>query len=1152
MKYILGGVSHTDTSTNYMQNLGMSPAQIKSVQNQSTFEVEEIPPARKIISDGIEYMNAARAELDSAIESFVSLANAGGIDKGDYADSLTFDNYYDLVVYERGSEPTMWKAKSTTTLPHVVDATAYPSPYDNPNIQPFVNEVTEIDAIALVNNVPIQDVTYLQLGTINSINYFFHVSLKRTYYSPVALSGEVTTFDVSDPESVTITVSGTQYALIDNVANSLSKIAKSEADITSINNSVAALIEGQVGGIKVYETYAELTSYTPVTAIDRGTSYKVTNNDSDTSKNGYYSWISGTTYRKNANLANGVIEHGNVDPVSGEVVYGSQEVLRQNLGAITSDKALTFYRSIVDSSTVPQFSRGDLSGADGNVSTGISGWRSPFTSDGTAFDALVIKMKDNGRKAEVRVTITDSTFNTLAQGTLTVESGTSYEQQVVVLNNHVRAVNGEVCYIEYLAVDLTHYINQAKGADYSATDPDINAYPEMYTSDGDTWQNAEPVGEYCISFKALDSAVLLSDTNILKTINDLKSAGALVNTEDWKSGIKQFYGGDVLDAGFDSSYSRNGVGIQVAQTPKELEFNKITIWGSVEGSTEVILKAYYADLGTSVSHVPNSFGTPLLEVQVSDWDSVLSKREISLDKVYTVPKDKILYILIVPATGAGKAEVARWTTDDGGGTYPLDRIRFVVSTSANGADNFDGSWGQGSSTYLGVPPLLEVVANSPNAVSHKELAKKVDKFTPRVTIPDTLTAVVGVELNIYYDGITLGIENNIISSPQGLFVQFFGSIGQSLERQYRLNPVTDDIGNHSITIKVFDMFSRMLMEKTVTVNVIPYSGPSAQKTIVQIGDSLFSGGKITTPIYDSFIALGGTTPIFEGSQGTAPKNHEAYGGWTFNRFATAGVLSHRFDVSGVTSISVGAVYSNNGENYTVTEVNITTGSGNINTTSDSNIDPLASGTLTKVSGSGDSSVSYSSFTEEAGNPLWNPATTELDIAYYRGNLSLEGLIDIVTIQLGVNDSFGDTFDSQAQVDLIIIDAKLIIDAFLADNAATKIILTLPTTGGNSRDGWAANYGSDYSKISFENNIYLLRESMLSTFDSGAYSANVITGISGLAIDRKYGYSMTTYPVAARITDVNIDRHTNAVHPRQEGYDQIADAYFGELLNIINV
>ncbi|AYO22428.1 hypothetical protein D0856_20940 [Vibrio owensii] len=72
-------------------------------------------------------------------------------------------------------------------------------------------------------------------------------------------------------------------------------------------------------GLVAFATYAELTSYTPPTD-QRQASFKV-GSDPDATKNGYYRWVSGTTYEKDADLVLRDVEPTDTSlPVSGAAV----------------------------------------------------------------------------------------------------------------------------------------------------------------------------------------------------------------------------------------------------------------------------------------------------------------------------------------------------------------------------------------------------------------------------------------------------------------------------------------------------------------------------------------------------------------------------------------------------------------------------------------------------------------------------------------------------------------------------------------------------------------------------------------------------------------------------------------------------------------
>jgi hypothetical protein len=158
--------------------------------------------------------------------------------------------------------------------------------------------------------------------------------------------------------------------------------------------------------------------------------------------------------------------------------------------------------------------------------------------------------------------------------------------------------------------------------------------------------------------------------------------------------------------------------------------------------------------------------------------------------------------------------------------------------------------------------------------------------------------------------------------------------------------------------------------------------------------------------------------------------------------------------------------------------------------------------------------------------------------------------DIVAIRLGVNDSLGD-LKSEADRIAVIGRAKTIIDAFISDNPDTKIIIELPTTDGNTRGGWGANYGASGKKEDYQANLWRLRELMIQEFDDAAYHANVSLSATGCCIDRYYGFERASLPVAS-VIPVNAEVHTNALHPATEGYYQLADAVYPSILNALNL
>jgi hypothetical protein len=129
---------------------------------------------------------------------------------------------------------------------------------------------------------------------------------------------------------------------------------------STVQQEITALISGQISGVIVFTTYALLDAYTPTTTEERA-SFKVTN-DPTSSLNGYYSWVSGTVYTKDADLVVNTIDAANTsDAVSGSAVanvlpidYFNQDFEVDLLGAAyETDENLNIIRRT--SGTIDEF-----------------------------------------------------------------------------------------------------------------------------------------------------------------------------------------------------------------------------------------------------------------------------------------------------------------------------------------------------------------------------------------------------------------------------------------------------------------------------------------------------------------------------------------------------------------------------------------------------------------------------------------------------------------------------------------------------------------------------------------------------------------------------------------------------------------------------
>ena len=125
-------------------------------------------------------------------------------------------------------------------------------------------------------------------------------------------------------------------------ATSIPEILNSAVPVTNpVILEMEALItdarDSYKNGVLTFSTYALLTAFTPATLDHQLSSFKVTN-DSNTSLNGYYSWVSGTTYTKDSDLVVGVIDENNTsDGVSGKAVYDGIFIKGNYAGAASGE-----------------------------------------------------------------------------------------------------------------------------------------------------------------------------------------------------------------------------------------------------------------------------------------------------------------------------------------------------------------------------------------------------------------------------------------------------------------------------------------------------------------------------------------------------------------------------------------------------------------------------------------------------------------------------------------------------------------------------------------------------------------------------------------------------------------------------------------------
>lgn len=419
-----------------------------------------------------------------------------------------------------------------------------------------------------------------------------------------------------------------------------------------------------------------------------------------------------------------------------------------------------------------------------------------------------------------------------------------------------------------------------------------------------------------------------------------------------------------------------------------------------------------------------------------------------------------------------------------------------------------------------------------------------------ILIPDLIYAIEGTELNIWNDAVSLSIDNGLYS-PRNYVVEWICNKGLVTNRCFRFVPTNSDVGIHSCTCSIYSSSTHNLIAtKTFQIKVVSKNALNSQKRIVHFGDSL--GSSTAKKLYENFNNIDkftGVVPIMLGTRGTTP-HYEAVGGYTWSSYATEGAYQYRIQVTGVTSINVGAVYSYNDEQYNIREVNIVDGIGNLLLERTygvaGSIDGISSGVITRVSGSGDDTVNFTNCVREPNNPVWDSDLGRLNFAKYRERLGLNSSekIDAATFQFGVNESFG-TPNLTTILDNNILP---LYNAFMADNPNGKFIVGMTTSAGNDVNGSGSNYGASRNTWKYLVNTYNFRKMYLDELQN--QYPNLIIAPSQLEVDRYYGYSFSSRQISQRTTTTE-QYHNNFVHPHSDGYGQLADALFATYVGVLS-
>jgi len=435
-------------------------------------------------------------------------------------------------------------------------------------------------------------------------------------------------------------------------------------------------------------------------------------------------------------------------------------------------------------------------------------------------------------------------------------------------------------------------------------------------------------------------------------------------------------------------------------------------------------------------------------------------------------------------------------------------------------------------------------------------------YTANAVLPSKMHAIVGREFNLYYDAFTLFPEYGA-GQPNFLF-DIDCAKGVIGYRSFRITPVASDVGEYPFTFKLLDQNGAVIETISSALVIVPAVNPSSIKYVLHDGDSTIDEGSSTKTLQENLAALGGNVPIFLGQHQPAPYKNEARTGRTYGAHAV-GSTAYKFYVTGLNpALDISnirqAYYTHGNTNNMVLlserwKIN-PDGTGWVigyyfsAFTMPTAFPTVLNGTSASTSAGFPATLNVTGGETLSGFSIFKDSDGigALNIEYYRTQvlgLPTTTKIDLAILDFGIND-VGNIINSDSAIAGIVNNAKILANAFIADNALGKVVVCLPKSRSSDY------YVTTRKHSNFRISIHKLRKKLIETFDFKPEFPNVFVSQSGYAVDRFYGYPNSAKAPASRIATPTFLGTTDDVHPALGGYQQHADGLTGAVLMALNL
>lgn len=439
----------------------------------------------------------------------------------------------------------------------------------------------------------------------------------------------------------------------------------------------------------------------------------------------------------------------------------------------------------------------------------------------------------------------------------------------------------------------------------------------------------------------------------------------------------------------------------------------------------------------------------------------------------------------------------------------------------------------------------EALPFEPFGIRLPNLLLPKEELTIDINLPDKIYAIVGDTLQLFYRGMIKAVNPYIYDIVVNC------SVGKAFPRYFQLD--AGSAGSYNFELKVKDNNGNILGNKSCKIEIKEaVKAPTNNLNILIIGDSLTNARIYPKEAYRRLCKTGGVPTglgynniNFVGRKKVDIENTtigvEGNSGWSWSSYLTKGRKAITFTINQPSIMpTVESVYKDtNNKQYTMWwDYSNTSVKMLVN---DMTSTPPSSGTLTKVSGTGDDIITYSSIEESSGNPFWNDNTEQLDIRGYV-NKWCNGNLDVVYCLLTWNGQTANRTDFSSFIEYARTLFNHIKDQY--PNIKIKMLgVQLPdlrygqkVLGAPRENSYTDCYGLSVTALNM-NNAY---QNFCN--EEGIKDYVEFVNVSS-QVDSEYNMPFTEVPVNTRNSKYSDKVGTNDVHPNEDGYNQIADVVF---------